>query len=261
MSSSSSSKDKKVGLNLLQKLVKVRETLTYLKKDTSGYDWKYTDEPTLLMAIRPALDEYNIWVDQQIVEIETLSLKSFVKGKEVEQSCMKITILYTITDADSPENTMFKNHIMIEPGCDCKKIGAVLTYSNRYFWFKFLQIPVTTREYESFEASSPDIELEKTQVSSGSSWEDTEAMGKAEDEDREKFKSILENIYAQFPQEERENVKDYIAYLSKVEGRPWKQIVLDIVKDYLKTKEKFAMWKGETRQKEVSLHGKEQNKK
>lgn len=206
-------------LNLYQKLVKVRERADYIKKDSQGYSWKYADECAILSVIRSTLDAYNIWVDQEMEELETIDIT--IGGKI--SSGIRVKVKYHIIDGDNPQDSITRTQYMIEPGVDCKKVGSILTYANRYFWFKFLQIPQS--EKEGIENTPP---IQQEELVKGEARSATDE-GKL--------------FLSHFDESEKPALDKFVRELCDKSGKKPTEMVKLCLKNMERTKENYESWK------------------
>jgi len=135
-------KQEKKELNIYQKLVEVRKSVGYLKKEADGFKYKYTKESQVLAAIKPKIDELNL-----ILEIDMISLEEFIftqwhkESKQfVNGKGLRAEFEFKWVNADVPEETIVKKLIIQNDGIDAKSIGSLYTYANRYFLMKYFQI-------------------------------------------------------------------------------------------------------------------------
>ena len=148
-------------LNLRQKLVEIRKTITYLQKTEKGQNSKYADPAVLLMKIRQGMDNHGVLLklDMDECSIEQYSQPT-VNNKENKSFLFKGVILYTWMDADSSE------FIDIRWFCTASHLkdpamagGGALTYFERYFMLKQFQIPTSKDDPEFFNKKTKKKEL------------------------------------------------------------------------------------------------------
>jgi hypothetical protein len=117
-------------LNLHQKLVQIRREVEYIQKNTKGYNFKYADEDSILSAIRPKMDELNV-----ILEFEML------EPKPINDKVCQVGFVFTWVNADQPSDKMKKSMYLQGPIGDVQKMGGLCTYANRFFLYKFFNVP------------------------------------------------------------------------------------------------------------------------
>lgn len=139
-------------LNLYQKLVKVRESIGYIKKGAKGYGYSYTTESQVLLAMNEEMNKQNLFLEQEIVE-KPENLDMTIKTKQGYQQVMGMNIhfQYIITDGDNPEDKITRNQWMQQPGSDAQTIGSIMTYGMKYFLFKFFNIAMDTFDIDAMD--------------------------------------------------------------------------------------------------------------
>lgn len=135
-------KEDKKPLNIYQKLVEVRKSVGYLKKEASGFKYSYATESQVLSAIKPKMDELNLLLEIDMLSLEQFDFpqwhkdsKQFVIGKG-----LKAVFEFRWVDADNPSDFIVKKMTLQNDGIDAKSIGGLYTYANRYFLMKQFQI-------------------------------------------------------------------------------------------------------------------------
>lgn len=134
-------------LNLYQKLIEVRKSLSYFKKDTTGYKFQYVAGSKILAHLRTKIDELGLLL---VPQIEKSELRSDNKGYVVEA---KLT--YRWVDAENPEDTLDVKFAGYGKQTDpAQAFGSLLTYSERYFLKKFFQIPTDDLDPDAFQGEN-----------------------------------------------------------------------------------------------------------
>ena len=138
-------------MNLYEKLLKVRESVIELKKDTEGYGYNYVSGAQILSKINPKLDELGVMLipmtsDQKIMEYEYTNAKQERKKEVIVWGDMS----YMIVDTANPEDKLIVPWSFYGQMDDAAKAyGAALTYAERYFWLKVLRIPTDEDDPDS----------------------------------------------------------------------------------------------------------------
>lgn len=124
-------------LNLYEKLVEVRKSVSYLKKKEKGYQFNYVSSSQAIMAVRGEMDKQGLLLipevrDAKITEHRTL------KGNV--EFLTELKVAYTWVNAEEPTQT----HTMLwyGQGMDTgeKGVGKALTYAEKYFLLKQFNI-------------------------------------------------------------------------------------------------------------------------
>jgi len=151
----------KPNLNLYQKLLEVRKSVSYLKKEAQGYGYKYVKESQLFGAIKQEMDNQGIWLDMDMMKIESIEMTIQDKSKNlIKTNGVRVTFKFTLTSCDSPKDFIVKHQILQDAASDVKSIGGLQTYANKYFLLKFFNIPNDDLDPDKFEVS-----VEKAYVS------------------------------------------------------------------------------------------------
>lgn len=130
-------------LNVHQKVLLVRRSLSYMQKDTEGFGYKYTKESTILSAIKPMMDEVGLNLDMETEKVEDVQVSVYMPKEKryAEVSGIRMYFTFTITNVDKTADTIIKHKIVQDAGSDIKTIGGLETYGNRYFLTKYFLIP------------------------------------------------------------------------------------------------------------------------
>ncbi len=140
-------------MNLHEKLIEVRKSVDYLKKESTGKQYSYVSSSQVLANLRDALNEHKILL------IPTVE-HSVVSKKEEQKPDGKTTITYftelkmtmTWVDATKPEDKIECR--WYGQGVDIageKGVGKALTYAEKYFMLKFFNIPTDKDDPDSFQ--------------------------------------------------------------------------------------------------------------
>ena len=117
-------------LNLYQKLIEIRKQVTFLKKDTAGYNFEYTAGSSVIGALRTKMDELGVLLIPELSNIRR------------EGNIIWMDVNYTWVDADSPADKFTIPWFAIGQQKDpSQSFGSALTYAERYFLLKFFVIP------------------------------------------------------------------------------------------------------------------------
>jgi len=146
---------KKERKNIFQKLLEVRKSVPYIKKGSKSYQYTYTSESQILGAIRGKIDEEALWLDMNMVELYAVDISVYVPNekKYIEVKGVRAKFEFTWTNCDNPEEIIVKYQILQDAGSDVKTIGGLETYANKYFLFKFFNIPNDDLDPDKFEKS------------------------------------------------------------------------------------------------------------
>lgn len=137
-----------IKLNIYQKLVEVRKTVPYLKKDNKGFQFQYVSSSQTLGALRGAMDKYNLLLIPSVVGHE---IQDHTTRKGNHEYFTHLDMEYTWVNADNPEETIKCS--WCGQGLDDgeKGIGKAVTYSEKFFLLKFFGIATDKDDPDSFQ--------------------------------------------------------------------------------------------------------------
>jgi hypothetical protein len=159
-------KEKK--LNLYQKIVEIRRTVQYIKKDAEAYKFVYATESALLGRIREKMDELGVILETDMLDIKDVcfveesqtktSSASDGTASTVEQAreykgpkAIEVNFEFTWVNAENPEERISKNMLLRSDKSDAQSIGSLMTYGHRYFLYKNLSVATDKDDPDAFE--------------------------------------------------------------------------------------------------------------
>lgn len=129
-------------MNLAQKLIAIRSRVQYLQKENSGEGlrYKYVSSSQTLGAVRAAMDELGVLLIPAINSQTVEHIEQETKSGKRTQHFTTLAMVYTWINADDPTERI--SVAWAGQGTDDaeKGIGKALTYSEKYFILKALQI-------------------------------------------------------------------------------------------------------------------------
>lgn len=138
-------------LNLIEKMVLIREAMRGITKDNKGFGYKYVSGSQVLDKIRPKMDELKVFLKVETKDIswQTFNYKN-TKGEEKIDFIVTGTVVYTWVNGEEPtEREITEFPLMGQQDDISKALGSALTYSERYFILKTLQAPTDTDDPDS----------------------------------------------------------------------------------------------------------------
>lgn len=143
-------------MNLYQKLIKVRSSIGYQKKEAKGYGYNYVSEAQVFLAMNAEMNTQQIFLEQDMIKQEVVEM--FVKTKKgwEQTKGLRIEFKYIITDCEKPEDKIERTQFIQNPGCDAQAMGSLCTYGMKYFIFKFFNIPMGDSEQHELDSLSTD---------------------------------------------------------------------------------------------------------
>lgn len=130
-------------MNIYQKLVEIRKSITTFTKDTKGFGYTYVSGSQVLSKIKDKMDELEVLLIPQINSQEHSTFDYINdKGKEKTDFIVTGLMTYTWLNAENPEDKIeIPFQYMGQQDDISKAFGSGLTYSERYFLLKFFGIP------------------------------------------------------------------------------------------------------------------------
>ena len=147
-------------MNIYEKLIEVRKSVTYLKKEKEGSQYKFVGSSQVLSSVRKALDEQGLLLVPRVTSTnlltETVEYTEAYKGKERPKKTTtyftELTMEFTWINAEKPEE------MIVCPwygqGVDVageKGVGKALTYAEKYFILKSFNIPTDKDDPDAFQ--------------------------------------------------------------------------------------------------------------
>lgn len=142
-------------LNIYQKLAKIRKPVEVLKKNKSGYGYKYVNEELILAKITGLMEKYGVSLIPSIIKSSTSvtpwtyqKTKSTKDGKIYEENVNEIIVRADMewcwVNNDMPEDRIVVPWTMVGSQSDASQaFGSGLTYSSRYFLLKYFNVSTT----------------------------------------------------------------------------------------------------------------------
>ena len=126
-------------LNLVQKLAGIRKMVEVIRKNKSGYNYKYVSEDEILLY--PGIVPQTV----EVSPYNYTKIKNAKDGKKIEESVnevlVKADMTFTWINLDNPEDTLVVPWVIVGQQSDASQaVGSGLSYLHRYFLLKFFQI-------------------------------------------------------------------------------------------------------------------------
>lgn len=154
-------------MNVYEKLLKIADMAGVLQKNKSGYNYKYVTEDEIQAKITAGMKKYHVMLlpsirpdtlkvfPHQYVKFDK-KLKQDVNVNEVIVSC---EVEYTWTNADKPEETIKCGWAYVGQMEDASQaLGAGMTYGNRYYLMKALQMATTEDDPDNYRSKQKQAE-------------------------------------------------------------------------------------------------------
>lgn len=149
-------------MNLYQKLVEVKKSVSYLKKEADGHQYKYVSSSQVLGELRSKMNELNLLLvpsvrDTKVSEDMVVGTDKFGAEKHTTTYFTEIHMDMTWIDADNPDDRLTSP--WYAQGVDIageKGVGKAYTYAEKYFLLKFFNIPTDKDDPDSFQRKHED---------------------------------------------------------------------------------------------------------
>lgn len=163
-------------LNLYQKLAKIRKPVQVLKKNKSGYGYRYVDEEAILSKISVLMDKYEVSLIPSIspttivVAPHTYSKTKTTKTgnifeEKVNEVVVQAEMVYMWVNDANPEERISVPWMMVGSQSDASQaFGSALTYSNRYFLLKYFGIATSDSDPDEFRRRQKEAEDEENRL-------------------------------------------------------------------------------------------------
>lgn len=140
-------------MNIFQKLIEVRKSCEYLKKDNKGYQFNFVSSSQTLGTLRAAMDKHGLLLVPKVISHETRDHET----KKGEHEYFTIASMsFTWINADQPEEQI--ECPWLGQGLDSgeKGVGKAMTYAEKYFLLKFFNIATDKDDPDSFQKKHDD---------------------------------------------------------------------------------------------------------
>lgn len=175
------------GLNIYQKLAKIRKPVEVLQKNKSGYGYRYVTEDLILAKITGLMEKYGVSLVPNIVRGSTevapygyTKTKSTKDGKIYEEKVNEILVRadmewHWINNEDPNDRIVVPWSLVGQQADASQAFGSGLSYSSRYFMLKYFNVATSDDDPDNWRSLQREAE---------------------ETESREIAKAIVEQIHA-----------------------------------------------------------------
>lgn len=162
-------------LNIYQKLLEVRKSVDYLKKEATSSQYKYTGSAQVLASVRDKINEMGLLLVPKIMDknlmTETIEYMDKERPKKTTTYFTELTLLMTWVNAENPSETV--ECPWYSQGVDIageKGVGKALTYGEKYFILKFFNIPTDNDDPDAFQKKHEQKASKEIQAKIRESW-------------------------------------------------------------------------------------------
>lgn len=165
-----------IKLNLVQKLAKIREMVEVLRKNKSGFNYKYVTEDEILARVAAGMKKYNVSLKPCVVPgtlttgaIQYQKTKKSKTGdpivEDIHETLVQADLVFTWINCEDPDDKMDVTWALIGQQADAAQaFGSALTYANRYFLLKFFQVATPDDDPDRWRNKKDEAEREVDMV-------------------------------------------------------------------------------------------------
>ncbi len=149
-------------MTLHEKLLEIRKSVTYLKKENTGYQYQYVSSSQALSSVRVKMDELGVLL---IPSVSGKTVTEYQSKKDGNLFLTGLDMLYTWMDATNPQDKL--ECCWYAQGSDSgeRGVGKAYTYSEKYFILKFFNIATDKDDPDAFQERR--VEAGKKQKKTG----------------------------------------------------------------------------------------------
>ncbi|MBF2173610.1 ERF family protein [Staphylococcus epidermidis] len=125
-------------LNIYQKIAEVKASIEGFQKDAKGYNYDYVEGSQILYKMRPKMEEHGLLMFPSVEEFQHVETKNN-KGKTEHIVILKI--IYNFVDSVTKDKIEINFAAFGQQQDVAQAYGTALTYAERYFILKLLNIP------------------------------------------------------------------------------------------------------------------------
>lgn len=150
------------GLNLYQKLAKIRALSDVVKKEKSGYGYKYADITTILANITAGMKKYCVSlipaivpgtmdVSQNVVTNTKFDKQGNSRTTTTTEMLVKAEMTFTWVNDENPEERIVVPWVVTGSQSDpSQALGSGLTYCTRYFLTNYFEIAQADNDVDTY---------------------------------------------------------------------------------------------------------------
>lgn len=141
-------------MNIYEKLLKIKESVEYLKKAQRGNQYDFVSSSQVIAALRTKMNAEKLLLVPNVEDAKFSAIieKTSAKGNPTADLLTEVFITYKWINAENPEETLSVR--WYGQGVDTngeKGVGKAYTYAEKYFLLKFFNIPTDKDDPDLFE--------------------------------------------------------------------------------------------------------------
>lgn len=154
-------------MTLHQKILKIADMAGVLQKSKSGYSYKYVPEEDIQAKVTAGLQKYGIMLYNSIVpgtlKVTPISYEKYDTklkvNKPVNEVIVSADMTYIWVNADNSDERIETTWAFVGQMEDAAQaMGAGLTYANRYYLMKQLQLATTESDPDNYRSKQKEAE-------------------------------------------------------------------------------------------------------
>ena len=160
-----------VGMNLVQKLAKIREMSDVVQKSKKGFNYRYADITDILAKITSGMKKYGVSLMPSIVpgtsnvsQVVSVNTKVDKTGKPFDSTTTEMLVtadmVFKWVDNDNPADTIEVPWVLTgQQGDPSQALGSSLTYTTRQFLTAFFQIAQSDSDVDAYRSKQKEAEV------------------------------------------------------------------------------------------------------
>jgi len=141
-------------MNIHQRMVEVRKTVSYVKKDGKNkfQNFDYVSSSSCLAAIRQGMNDYGVLL---LPMVKTCKIEKWRENQKSVDFCTHLTLEFHWINVDAPEDRIVIDWFAQGIDSGEKGMGKALTYAEKYHVLKVFNIPTDDIDPDSAKAPAP----------------------------------------------------------------------------------------------------------
>jgi hypothetical protein len=136
-------------VNLHEKLIEIRKSVKYLKKENSGYQYMYVSSSQALSSVREKMDELAVLL---IPAVAGKTVTEYQSKKDGNLFLTGLDMIYTWVDAENAADKIECPWYAQGSDSGERGVGKAFTYAEKYFILKFFNIATDKDDPDAFQS-------------------------------------------------------------------------------------------------------------
>lgn len=240
-------------LNIYQKLAKIRMMVEVVKKNKSGFNYKYVTDTELLSKITAGMKKYQVSLIPKIIhgttEVKPYSYeknKNLKNGNTITEIVHEILVeadmeFQWINDENPDERVVVPWTLVGQQNDASQALGSGLTYTYRYFLLKYFGVSTPEDDPDNWRAKQKEAEMLEDKLITESIIEEIDSFvkscveSKSKDDDE---KSKIQKKITEFIKERiTVNGKKSANYNKIIDSETAKKLLTDLKNEFSNNRE------------------------